>query len=63
MIWLIGCKGMLGSEVAKQLSENKLPFIGTDKEVDITNLNIKFTIKRLAIAGLLLYNNNAKNLV
>lgn len=37
MIWLIGCKGMLGSEVAKQLTENKLPFIGTDKEVDITN--------------------------
>ena len=37
MIWLIGCKGMLGSEVAKQLDENKLPWVGTDKEVDITN--------------------------
>ncbi len=37
MIWLIGCKGMLGSEVAKQLDENKLPWIGTDKEVDITD--------------------------
>ena len=37
MIWLIGCKGMLGTEVAKQLDENKLPWVGTDKEVDITN--------------------------
>ena len=24
MIWLIGCKGMLGSEVARQLDEKKL---------------------------------------
>ena len=38
MIWLIGCNGMLGSEVVKQLTEKKLPFIGTDKEVDITNM-------------------------
>ena len=37
MIWLIGCKGMLGSEVAKQLDEAKLPWVGTDIEVDITN--------------------------
>jgi len=39
MIWLIGCKGMLGSEVAKQLEENKLPWVGTDKEVDITDID------------------------
>lgn len=37
MIWLIGCKGMLGSEVAKQLDENKINWIGTDREVDITD--------------------------
>lgn len=37
MIWLIGCKGMLGSEVAKQLTEKKLAWVGTDKEVDITS--------------------------
>ena len=37
MIWLIGCKGMLGSEVAKQLDEKKLPWVGTDSEVDITD--------------------------
>jgi len=39
MIWLIGCKGMLGSEVSKQLEENKLPWVGTDREVDITDYN------------------------
>ncbi len=37
MIWLIGCKGMLGSEIAKQLDEKKLPWVGTDREVDITD--------------------------
>lgn len=37
MIWLIGCKGMLGSEIARQLEENKLIWVGTDQEVDITN--------------------------
>ena len=37
MIWLIGCKGMLGSEVARQLDEKKLPWVGTGKEVDITD--------------------------
>lgn len=37
MIWLIGCKGMLGSEIARQLEANKLSWIGTDREVDITD--------------------------
>lgn len=37
MIWLIGCKGMLGSEVARQLENQGLDFIGTDREVDITD--------------------------
>ena len=37
MIWLIGCKGMLGSEVARQLDQNKYHWVGTDKEVDITD--------------------------
>lgn len=40
MIWLIGNKGMLGSEIQKQLSENKLPFVGTDREVDITSSEV-----------------------
>ena len=37
MIWLIGGKGMLGTEIARQLSENKIDFVGTDIDVDITN--------------------------
>lgn len=37
MIWLIGNKGMLGSEVSRQLKEAKFPFVGTDKETDITD--------------------------
>lgn len=36
MIWLIGCKGMLGTEIARQLSELKVDFVGTDIDVDIT---------------------------
>lgn len=37
MLWLIGCKGMLGTEIARQLTENKIDFVGTDIDVDITN--------------------------
>ena len=37
MVWLIGCKGMLGTEIARQLTENKIEFVGTDIDVDITN--------------------------
>ena len=37
MIWLIGSKGMLGTEVAVFLEKSGLPFTGTDREVDITN--------------------------
>lgn len=37
MVWVIGSKGMLGSEIIKQLENNQISFIGTDIEVDITN--------------------------
>ena len=37
MIWIIGCKGMLGTELMLQLKQAKIPCIGTDGEVDITN--------------------------
>ena len=37
MIWLIGNKGMLGSELSLLLKESGLPFTGTDREVDITS--------------------------
>lgn len=38
MIWLIGCKGMLGSEIARQLNEKNISFTGTDIDVDITDV-------------------------
>lgn len=37
MVWLIGCKGMLGCEISKQLTEKKIPWIGSDIDVDITS--------------------------
>ncbi len=37
MIWLIGNKGMLGSEVERLLHENGIEFISSDREVDITD--------------------------
>ena len=37
MIWLIGCKGMLGTEIARQFTEYKINFVGTDIDIDITN--------------------------
>ncbi len=39
MIWLIGCKGMLGTELGKQLTDNNISWVGTDTEVDITDQN------------------------
>jgi dTDP-4-dehydrorhamnose reductase len=35
MIWLIGNKGMLGTELALQLEKHAIPFVGTDREVSI----------------------------
>jgi len=37
VIWLIGCNGMLGTELSLLLKKNALPFSGTDREVDITD--------------------------
>lgn len=39
MIWLIGNKGMLGSEIARQLESYEMAFAGTDREVDITSFD------------------------
>jgi dTDP-4-dehydrorhamnose reductase len=38
MIWIIGCKGMLGSELAFQLTQANIPWTGTGEEVDITDV-------------------------
>lgn len=37
MIWLIGANGMLGTETGRQLAQNKLSWVGTDRNVDITD--------------------------
>ena len=37
MIWLIGNKGMLGTELSLLLESSGLPFTGTDRGVDITD--------------------------
>jgi len=40
MIWLIGCKGMLGTQIKGELEKAKLDFISTDKDVDITEQSV-----------------------
>ena len=39
MIWLIGNSGLLGQEIELMLKEEKLPYIGTASQVNITNLD------------------------
>lgn len=39
MIWLIGNKGMLGSDMELMLKKDGLDYIASDMEVDITNYN------------------------
>jgi len=39
MIWLIGNKGMLGTEVEALLQKKELAYIASDQEIDITNLD------------------------
>ena len=37
MIWLIGNRGMLGTELSNLMEYLNIPYIGTDRDVDITN--------------------------
>jgi dTDP-4-dehydrorhamnose reductase len=39
MIWLIGCKGMLGKEIVDIFNINQISHYATDTEVDITDLD------------------------
>lgn len=38
MIWVIGCKGMLGTEICRQLTENNIQYVKSDIDVDITDI-------------------------
>lgn len=52
MIWLIGNKGMLGTEVSETLTQRQLDFIGTDREVDITNIeSMRSFVKKQSTSG------------
>ena len=39
MIWLIGYKGMLGTAVLELLKKQEKPFMVSDQEIDITNMD------------------------
>ena len=39
MIWLIGCNGMLGTEISRQMTESRMDFTATDIDVDIINID------------------------
>ena len=53
MIWLIGSKGMLGTEVASQLTAAKIPFVTSDSDVDITDYDAleAFALRAVSQAG------------
>jgi len=38
MIWVIGCNGMLGTEICRQLSEKNIQYVKSDIDVDITDI-------------------------
>lgn len=37
-VWVVGCHGMLGRELTETLAACGVPFIGTDRECDITDM-------------------------
>ena len=39
MIWLIGYKGMLGTAVLELLKKQEKPYMVSDQEIDITNID------------------------
>lgn len=40
MVWVIGNKGMLGTQVCRTLSEKKIDFLGTDSDVSILDYSV-----------------------
>lgn len=47
MIWVIGYKGMLGSEICRQLTENNIQYVRTDVDVDITDFKALLEFARV----------------
>ena len=46
MIWITGSKGMLGSELCRLFTENKIEFTGTGREVSVTDYDALETFSR-----------------
>lgn len=39
MIWVLGCRGMLGSQLCELFQKNKISYTGTGSEVDVTDFS------------------------
>ena len=39
MVWVIGCNGMLGTELCREFKNGGIEFTGTDRNVDMTNFS------------------------
>jgi len=46
LIWIIGARGMLGTEILEMLKSISVPFIATDKEISITDYDSLFQFAR-----------------
>lgn len=40
MVWVVGCKGMLGTELCRRLAGTEFGFEGTGREVDFTDFDV-----------------------
>jgi len=62
MIWVIGSKGMLGSELSYQLTQANIPWIGTGSEIDVTNVQALENFFSSTETASYLSSHNAENL-
>lgn len=54
MVWLIGCNGMLGTDVKKSLRDNRINYIESDIEINITDYDtLKKFIKGTKISWII----------
>ncbi len=51
MIWVTGCRGMLGSQLCQLFDEKKVEYVGSGSEVDVTNLSALEEFSKKLAAG------------
>ncbi len=51
MIWVTGCRGMLGSQLCQLFDEKKVEYAGSGSEVDVTNLSALEEFSKKLAAG------------